>query len=313
MSNNYANNIQILKSKVECLRNKGITAYIHCSKLNDCWLALKQIPGLLDQFNPKSVNTRLVSSIDNAFYSLLSVINQLEELFLQCSKDTCVNFLLSTSVSAPRLEIASLRDAAVSAFRQLDIQQGVEIFTLSDDDLQLQDQVDLKRISQILVQLSLKERDDLKSNLTDRFKSLKRLGIPVSKNDATDIALPELPSIYRNVMKHDDIQLGRPIGNGQSGSVQLGTIKKTHEVVAVKILHKRSLTAPELEAYKREIYSLSVLQFPTLIEFKGYTEESPFYLVTEYMENGSLFDVLRRKPDKLTPTKRSLIAYDVAR
>ena len=307
--NNW-NEIEQIQKQILCLQDRQVTAYIHCSKLNNCWLALKQIPSLLDNFK---LNSQYTSQCHNAFESLISIVNQLEDLFLQCSKDTCVQFLLSTSVSAPKTEIATLRDAAVSAFRQLDIPQGVELFKISKDELDLQDSVDMKRIAQVLIQISLKGRDDIKKSITDRFNSLKRLGISISRDDTTNLTLPELPPNLRLVMRHEDIEIGKKIGNGQSGVVQLGKIKKTGEIVAVKILHRRALSQPEVESFRREIYALSVLNHPALVCFRGYTEEPPFYIITEYMENGSLFDVLRNKPNELTPTLRSLIAYDVAR
>lgn len=308
----YLPKIETIKSKVIYLQDREITAYIHCSKLNNCWLALKQVPALLDQFNPKETNSQF-SSIIHAFDSLVSIVEQLEDLFLQCSRDTCVQFLLSTSVSVPKAEILMLRDAAASAFHQLGIPQGEELFRISKDEIEMQDSVDMKRISQVLIQISLKGRDDIKKSLDMRFNSLKRLGISISKDDITDLTVPELPPNLRTVMKHNEIEIGKQIGNGQSGVVKIGKIIKTGEIVAVKILHRRSLTAPELESFRREVYSLSVLNHPTLIGFKGYAEESPFYIVTEYMANGSLFDVLRKNPKALTPTIRSLIAYDVAR
>ncbi|OHT11677.1 TKL family protein kinase [Tritrichomonas foetus] len=305
--------IELIQNKVLSLQNRQITAYIHCSKLNDCWLALKKIPNLLENYNSSSKGAQYTSQCENSLSSILSIVDQLEDLFTQCSKDTCVQFLLSTSVSAPKDEIRSLRDAAVSAFRQLDIPEGVELFKLSKDELDLQDSVDMKRIAQVLIQISLKGRDDIKKSLTSRFNSLKRLGISISRDDTTDLTVPELPPNLRLVMKHEEIEIGKKIGNGQSGVVQLGTIKKTGEVVAVKILHRRALSQPEVESFRREIYALSVLNDSTLVCFRGYTEEPPFYIITEYMPNGSLFDVLRTKPQELTPTIRSLIAYDVAR
>ncbi|KAK8900194.1 hypothetical protein M9Y10_002517 [Tritrichomonas musculus] len=310
-NSSYLQKIEIIKNKVLNFQEREITAYIHCSKLNDCWLALKQVPALLDQFNQKGTNTQFTSII-HAFDSLISIVEQLEDLFLQCSRDMCVQFLLSTPVSVPKTEISMLRDAAASAFHQLGILQGEELFRLSKDELELQESVDMKRISQVLIHISLKGRDDIKKSLDLRFNSLKRLGISISKEDITDLTVPELPPNLRTVMKHEEIELGKQIGNGQSGVVKIGKIIKTGEIVAVKILHRRALTSPELESFRREIYSLSVLIHPSLIDFKGYTEESPFYIVTEYMENGSLFDVLRKNPKALTPTLRSLIAYDVA-
>ena len=311
MSYVFSERIQQLAHRISKLENPDLTPFAHCSKLNSVLLILKDIPGLLLALPPNS--TKLTMKQVSALTSLYSVLDQLEELFRSCRRETCVQFLLSTPVTGPKYEISALRDAAMSAFRQLGLPDIAKLFEISEHEINEQDMVDMKRIVQILIQVSLKQREDANHDLAARFASLKKMGLEVSRDDTENVTIPELPANLRLVVKHEDVELGKQIGKGQSGTVYLGKMKKTGEEAAVKVLFKRSLTQPELESFKREIFAMSILNHPSLLKFMGYTEEAPFYLITEYMGNGSLFDILRKKPESLTPTLRSVIALQVAR
>lgn len=219
--------------------------------------------------------------------------------------------MLNVPLSVPLTEVSSLRSAAVSPFKQLSQDAISNLFKISDDDLEQQDEVDMKRIAQILIQISNSKREDLSSQIAQRFDSLKKKGIECSPDVNCDVTVPNLPKNMNFVIKHEDVELGKQIGKGQSGTVSVGKYKGNE--VAVKILYRRALSQPELESFRREILVLSLLDYPSLLKLYGYTEEPPFYILTDYMANGSLFDYLRKSPDKLTPTHRTLIALDVAR
>lgn len=311
MSNDFTAKVAPMISRIEKFSSPDFTPYIHCSKINSLLQVLKEIPPILQSLEatpPKYTMKQYIT-----ISSIHSILDQLNDLFRSCRRETCVQFVLSTSVTGARYEITSLRDAAACAFTQLGLPQIAEKFRISEQELNGQDMVDMDRIAKILLQISLKNRADTEENLKQRFNSLRRLGLDVSQDDTENITIPELPENLRLVVTHSDVSLGAVIGKGQAGIVKLGTMVATNEVVAVKILYRRSLTKPELESFRREIFAMSVLSHPALIKFKGYTEEAPFYLITEYMSNGSLFDVLRKSPEKLTPTARTLIALDVAR
>ncbi|OHT01312.1 TKL family protein kinase [Tritrichomonas foetus] len=300
--------LQKISEKVKGILKRQTTPYIHCSKINDVLMILNAIPLELSNNSTPSAFTNVQN---NAFTSVISILDQFQELFQSCSRENCVNFLLSTQLSIVKNEISTLRDAAVSAFKQLEQKKISEIFRISDENLNSQDEVDMKRIAQMLVQLSSKNREDLAKQISQRFESLKRIGVDISPDTQYDITIPDLPKNLNLVLKHEDFEVGKQIGKGQSGVVSIGTLKG--ETVAIKTLFRRSLSQPELESYRREIFVLSTLNFPTLLKFYGYTDEPPFCIITDYMPNGSVFDFLRKTPEKLTPTQRTLVALDVAR
>lgn len=279
--------------------------------MNSVLQIIQQIPSLLTTEQDIQSQHNFTNIQNNAFSSIISILDSFEDLFRSCSKDNCVHFLLNTPVYAPFQEISSLRSASISPFKQLHQNAISDLFKISDEDLKQQDEVDMKRIAQILIQLSNSKREDISTLLNQRFDSLKKLGIECSPDLNCDVIVPNLPKNMNFVIKHSDVELGKQIGKGQSGTVSVGKFKGTE--VAVKILYRRALSQPELESFRREIVVLSLLDYPSVLKFYGYTEDPPFYILTDYMPNGSLFDFLRKSPEKLTPTYRTLIALDVAK
>ena len=74
-----------------------------------------------------------------------------------------------------------------------------------------------------------------------------------------------------------------------------------------------NLSKENLEMFQREVFAMSTLQHPSLLKFCGYTTEPPYALLTSFMENGSLFHILEKRPDFLSPTDRTILAYDISR
>lgn len=329
----FFSKIEPILIALQNLQDNHFTVYIHCSKINSLFQVLKLVPQAIEneknQTSDKKSTKRTINFVNrNSIQNILNTIGQFQNLASQCVKETCADFLLNNSVKLAKKDIRSFRDSFHSNFESLKLNSVAALFKISKDDLTSQDLVDMKRLSQILTQLSLKNKTESTFKISQRFKSLKKLGIESSLGEKSVLTFPTLKITSAHlVLKHEDVRMGKEIGRGQSGSVYIGYVHKktvessseadeseTDEIeVAVKVLFRRALTQPELESFRREIFALSSLSHPYLIKFYGYTEDPPFYIVTEYMSNGSVFQVLRSQPDKLTPTKRSLIAIDVAR
>ena len=317
------------------LQKDHLTVYIHCSKLNSLLQSIKLIPEKIEseKNNPssgsekKSPKRSINFKNRNAVSNIQNVIEQVQSMANQCLKETCVHYLLNNPIKTARKEIQSFRETLHNNFELLKLNSLAAEFKIPKEELLQQDHVDMKRISQILTQLTLKNRTDVADKIAQRFKSLKKIGIESELGEKQVLTIPDLqlPTTENLLLNHEDVRLGKEIGRGQSGSVHIGYIHRPNSdsnstnanndeiEVAVKVLFRRALTTPELESFRREIYTLSILVHPNLLKFYGYTENPPFYIVTDYMPNGSVFTALRNSPEKLTPTKRSLIAYDVAK
>ncbi|KAH0787718.1 TKL family protein kinase [Histomonas meleagridis] len=249
--------------------------------------------------------------------NLFSALDHFQQLHSQCCSDVCGQIALTTSMRAVKGEINSIRKSCIKCLESIGFQPATQYLGLSDEELDLQDQVDIKRISVLLNQLQMRpdlsNRPDVSRHLQNRLNSLEDLGITISNDEREIVTIPDIPQSLNIVVKLSDIIMGEEIGSGQAGRVIHGILKPTNCEVAVKILHNRVLSSSDMEMFKREIFTMAVLRHPSLVRFYGYTSEPPFCILTEYMPNGSLYDFLHDHPDQLSPTERTLIALDIAR
>ena len=108
----------------------------------------------------------------------------------------------------------------------------------------------------------------------------------------------------------------KKLGNGTFGNVSLARNNETGEFVAMKILDTELSSFQEQVSFLREVESLARVDHPALLKFKGFslrcseTDLSPAIL-TEYLPNGSLEDVVTHKK-KLTPTEKMIALYGTA-
>eukprot|EP00565_Helicotheca_tamesis_P003138 CAMPEP_0185724196 /NCGR_PEP_ID=MMETSP1171-20130828/743_1 /TAXON_ID=374046 /ORGANISM="Helicotheca tamensis, Strain CCMP826" /LENGTH=351 /DNA_ID=CAMNT_0028391995 /DNA_START=144 /DNA_END=1199 /DNA_ORIENTATION=+ len=86
-------------------------------------------------------------------------------------------------------------------------------------------------------------------------------------------------------------KMGKPLGEGAFSVVKEGTNKRTGESFAIKIVTKAKLTNEDEIALKDEIAVLKDLQHDHIIRLYDVFDEPKFYyLVTEQMKGGELFD-----------------------
>ena len=311
-STNVYQMISPILQQIKLIHSRKMTAFVHCSKINNCIQVLKQIPPIIDEMQLQFPNKCLQNSQILKVNDLTTVFSKLEDLFIQCCSSNCFQFLVSSPVGEVKRDLKKLRDSAASLFEQLDMPRAAEVMMISDDEINAQDIVDMKRVAQMLAKLAQQNRKDAEPILEKRFASLEKLGIATKQVNVDNIFIPELPSNLQIIIQHSDIELGKEIGSGQTGIVKIGLIKSTHQRVAVKIIQKTYFTASEIESFRREILTLSVLKHPNLLKFYGYTQEAPLYIMTEYLSNGSLYECIHQSPELLNPTQRSIIAVDVA-
>ncbi len=68
-----------------------------------------------------------------------------------------------------------------------------------------------------------------------------------------------------------DFEIGKPLGSGKFGNVYLAREKKSHYVVALKVLFKSQLQKNEVEPQlRREIEIQSHLRHPNILRLFGY-------------------------------------------
>mmetsp|Transcript_10879 Transcript_10879/g.25483 ORF Transcript_10879/g.25483 Transcript_10879/m.25483 type:complete len:307 (-) Transcript_10879:703-1623(-) len=91
---------------------------------------------------------------------------------------------------------------------------------------------------------------------------------------------------------------GKELGSGAYSQVYLCREKKTKEEYAVKKITKANLESYDHDALKDEVNLLRSCDWPHIIKFKEfYDEKEYYYLITEVVAGGELFD---RICDKMT-------------
>jgi len=91
-------------------------------------------------------------------------------------------------------------------------------------------------------------------------------------------------------------KLQRELGSGSFSTVREGINKQTNERFAVKIVKRMDLPLEDEEALIEEVTILRGISHPNIIKLFDFFEEKHFYyLVTELMQGGELFDRIVKK------------------
>lgn len=110
-----------------------------------------------------------------------------------------------------------------------------------------------------------------------------------------------------------ELEVGQQIGHGTLCKVHKALWKAKNQNVALKTFHCPDLVPEELADFKRELWLTSQLDHPNMIRFLGGNGEPPnAYLVTELVENGSLWELLHDRKKIIPWTMRMRIAYEIA-
>ncbi|KAF0688102.1 Aste57867_20263 [Aphanomyces stellatus] len=89
----------------------------------------------------------------------------------------------------------------------------------------------------------------------------------------------------------DQYKLGATLGTGTFSVVREGLHKPSGQRYAVKCIKKEGLSNDELEALTTELAVLKLMKHPNIMILHDFfSEEDYYYLITEFMEGGELFD-----------------------
>mmetsp|Transcript_16951 Transcript_16951/g.17014 ORF Transcript_16951/g.17014 Transcript_16951/m.17014 type:complete len:385 (+) Transcript_16951:129-1283(+) len=107
---------------------------------------------------------------------------------------------------------------------------------------------------------------------------------------------------------HRTYMLARELGTGAFSVVKLAINKTSGESVAVKIVDKKKLSEEDLESLAMEIQILDILDHPHIIKLlEVFEENGEFFIVTELVQGGELFDRIVSKSHYTEKEARDLI------
>lgn len=120
------------------------------------------------------------------------------------------------------------------------------------------------------------------------------------EKNAVDSLLSNNQSLRMASVTFDDLKLTKIIGAGAFGEVIKGTYCGTP--VVVKRMLRNKIDANHLRMFSEEIQLMMNLRHPNIVQFIGasWDSYSNVCFVTEYLERGDLFSVLRNPNYKLT-------------
>ncbi|KAF0688083.1 Aste57867_20244 [Aphanomyces stellatus] len=102
--------------------------------------------------------------------------------------------------------------------------------------------------------------------------------------------------------------LGKKLGEGTFSVVKEGIQKSTGKKFAIKCIKKSGLSQEDLDALHEEIDILKKMSHPNIMTlYEVYTEAQYYYLVTEFMEGGELFDRIVEKTFYTEKEARDLV------
>ena len=125
---------------------------------------------------------------------------------------------------------------------------------------------------------------------------------------------PELEEKLKHFLVDiSDFDIQQQIGKGGFGEVFYGIHNLTGRKVAIKKLYLEKLEGKMFVCYIWEVEVLVSYNKQFLIPFIGYSNSTPYIIVTEYVPSGSLFQALRHKSGSpfLNGARKTLIALGI--
>ncbi|KXZ44278.1 hypothetical protein GPECTOR_70g509 [Gonium pectorale] len=135
---------------------------------------------------------------------------------------------------------------------------------------------------------------------------------PLALQPSVSISMP-LPSAYRDLeINPEELTFGQRIGFGSYGEVYRGTWRGTE--VAIKRLLEQNVCAETIREFRDEVIIMSKLRHPNIVLFMGaVTRPNELAIVTQYVQNGSLYRLLKDPNVHLGPKRRLSMARDIAK
>ncbi|KAF8034445.1 hypothetical protein BT93_C0680 [Corymbia citriodora subsp. variegata] len=290
-----SSNIYLLPSDIKCSDSTGM----RCNG---------KFPSRSMGISLSSHNNNITSSVDLSLHNLSLSSSKEVELSTHSSRATSD---ISNALTQPQTKSIDLME--FSAGPQLDESNGVR----SDLSPEAVSKVEKNHVYEDNLEefssgLSIDDKDKIKGSP----KCSKLIG-----GISMDLAAfyTQLTSQGLQTIKTTDVECIKELGSGTYGTVYYGKWKGSD--VAIKRLKSCCFTdgaAREdrlVADFWKEAHLLGQLHHPNIVAFYGVVSDGPvtnLATVTEYMVNGSLKQVLRKKDRTIDRRKRLIIAMDAA-
>lgn len=186
--------------------------------------------------------------------------------------------------------------------RSLNLDRSFEKFNSNRYISQQRSEKSFGNASNIALHSENGEKDDFSLNYSSSLSSSsnslskKEKRFPLKKFDFNDEIGPNLAS---HLISKDDIEVTKQIGEGAYGQVFKGRYLKTD--IAIKIFNKNKLKSEIRKNFIQEAELLCLFRSPFIVLFMGIClNYKDYMIITEYMDQGSLFDFLHLHKKRLS-------------
>lgn len=126
-------------------------------------------------------------------------------------------------------------------------------------------------------------------------------------------SLIDLVQLHPNYVRDmSDFTFQTQVGEGGFGIVWLALDHKTNKLCAIKEINDSLLEGTKLRRFLREVDTIVQVRNRFVVPFVGFSVESPYSIVTEYLSEGTLSHMLYKEKDEISGTKLTIIALCLA-
>lgn len=317
--------IQNIRCDITNILQRFKNVGIHRSKVAGLFNQLNAFSNQLK--NKKFPNTPPNPSESGKLRVALKLISLIRELIKTFDKANAIN---SIKKDGP--------EAIVEMLKNFRIQLGEAVvslkivpqspFPIDKNQIEIDDANDAKQIIKIITQyldenkgIDSKEQDILTKRLSEYKEILNNspdANDDEEEEDQKDRIVPpdelqqRIKPVQKYALNHADFQSQKKIGSGAFADVFMGIQKSTNKVVAIKQLQVKEFTEESLAMYLREVEIMGDLKHFAVLPFIGVTVKPPYWIITEFMSGGGLFQRIHGKTNKLDGTKKTIIALGIA-
>ena len=305
--------VQSLKVEVRQVMVDYRQVYVHRAKFAGL------CGGLLNffkSFSAKQFNDRTATPLENESYKqAIAEVNGIHNLALSLTEANYLETVIEVGVTM-RMAIANFRRNFNAHIAALNI-SDIDLLPINPQQDIVDDSVDCKALLEILEKLHDPRTEGLMKDLAvliakyeDKAKNSQD---PITFKVLEKEEIEEMTKQFDKwKLNHSDLKLQKKIGSGGYADVYNGYQKSTGKVVAIKKMHATEFTRSTFEMFRREIEVFATLHHFAVLGLVGVCTTSPFFLVTEFMSGGCLFDRLHGDSQSLSPTKLTVIALGIA-
>lgn len=131
---------------------------------------------------------------------------------------------------------------------------------------------------------------------------------------APPVAAADTNTSVLNTIKFADLRIGPEIGRGSQGKVRIVQHRETNEKYALKYVDFKGDVETQRIQLQAELRQVEALKHENVVSsYEAYFRDGMLYIVLEYMDAGTMNDVIKRHPRDFSEEKCAYVARELLR